>query len=408
MCVPLMAQTKAVGTIQLYGSAERHLSHEILPLLQATSEQLAVAIANAHLHQTVKASEAEYRSLVENIPKVIFRLDLEGRCVFVNRAVQTILGWPDEMIVHTPRLRDLLGHPDDWPEAALTRVLSGEIVQGIECRLRHRDGSWRWCHLTIYPWQRGEARIFGVEGIAEDITEQKRLAQEMARSERLALAGQLASGLAHEIGTPLNVIAGTAEFLLSDFPAEDPRHADMEVISQESHRVADLVRRLLGLVRERSGLPSAVDVHELLDYTLRLLEHRFQKEKISVITRYAADLPPVLGARHELEQVLLNLFINAWHAMPDGGTITIVTEHRGAQAVITIVDTGCGIPEEHMSQVFEPFFTTKPPEQGTGLGLAVAYQLISAHGGHIDIASQLNQGTTVTLTLPLAEGIDNA
>ena len=199
-----------------------------------------------------------------------------------------------------------------------------------------------------------------------------------------------------------------AEFLLSDFPAEDPRHADMEVISQESHRVADLVRRLLGLVRERSGLPSAVDVHELLDYTLRLLEYRFQKENISVITRYATDLPPVLGVRHELEQVLLNLFINAWHAMPDGGTITIVTEHRGAQAVLAFTDTGCGIPEEHMSQVFEPFFTTKPPEQGTGLGLAVAYQLITAHGGHIDIASQVKQGTTVTLTLPLAEGIDNA
>jgi PAS domain S-box-containing protein len=408
LCVPLMAQTQAVGTIQLYGSAERHLSREILPLVQAASDQLAVAIANAHLHQTVKTSEAEYRSLVENIPKMIFRLDLEGRCVFVNRAVQTILGWPDEMVVQAPHLQDFLGHPDDWPEAALARVLSGEIVQGVECRLRHRDGSWRWCQLTIYTWQRGGAHIFGVEGIAEDITEQKRLAQEMARSERLALAGQLASGLAHEIGTPLNVIAGTAEFLLGDFPAEDPRHADMEIISQESHRVADLVRRLLGLVRERNGVPSAVDVHDLLDYTLRLLEYRFQKEKISVIKRYAVNLPPVLGARQELEQVLLNLFINAWHAMPGGGTITIATDHRGAQTVITITDTGCGIPEEHMSQVFEPFFTTKPPDQGTGLGLAVAYQLVTGQGGHIDIASQVNQGTTVTLTLPLVEGIDNA
>jgi signal transduction histidine kinase len=105
---------------------------------------------------------------------------------------------------------------------------------------------------------------------------------------------------------------------------------------------------------------------------------------------------------------LPNLFINAWHAMPGGGTITIATDHRGAQTVITITDTGCGIPEEHMSQVFEPFFTTKPPDQGTGLGLAVAYQLVTGQGGHIDIASQVNQGTTVTLTLPLVEGIDNA
>ena len=127
-----------------------------------------------------------------------------------------------------------------------------------------------------------------------------------------------------------------------------------------------------------------------------------------VIKQYTADLPSALVARQELEQVLLNLLINAWHAMPAGGTITIMTEQRDAQAVIAITDTGCGIPEEHMSQVFEPFFTTKPPEQGTGLGLAVAYQLITGHGGHIDIASQVDQGTTVTLTLPLAEGIDNA
>jgi PAS domain S-box-containing protein len=408
LCAPLLAQTKTVGTLQLYGSAERRLSRDILPLVQATSEQLAVAIANAHLHQTVKASEAEYRSLVENIPKLIFRLDLRGRCVFVNRAIQTILGWPPSAVIGTPSLRDFVGHPDDWPEAALARVLSGEIVPAAECRLRHRDGSWRWCQLTVYPWQRGDEHIFGVEGIAEDITEQKRLAQEMARSERLALAGQLASGLAHEIGTPLNVIAGTAEFLLGDLAPEDPRRTDMEVISQESHRVADLVRRLLGLVRERSGLPVPVEVHDLLDHTLRLLEYRFQQEHITVIKRYAPDLPPVFGVREELEQVLLNLLVNAWHAMAGGGTITVTTERRDAQVLIAITDTGCGIPEEHMSQVFEPFFTTKSPERGTGLGLAVAYQLITAHDGHIDIASQLDQGTTVTLTLPVAEGIKNA
>jgi PAS domain S-box-containing protein len=408
LCVPLMAQTRAVGTLQLYGSAVHRLSRAILPLLQATSEQLAVAIANAHLHQTVKASEAEYRSLVENIPKLIFRLNREGRCVFVNQAVQTILGWPASAVMGAPSLRDVLGHPDDWPEAALARVLSGEIVQGVECRLRHRDGSWRWCELTLYPWQRGEARIFGIEGIAEDITEQKRLAQEMARSERLALAGQLASGLAHEIGTPLNVIAGTAEFLLGEFPADDPRRADMEVISQESHRVADLVRRLLGLVRERSELPGSVEVHGLLDHTLRLLEYRFQQEHITVVKRYTSNLPPILGVAQELEQVLLNLLVNAWHAMSSGGTMTITTEHRDAQAVIAIADTGCGIPEEHMSRLFEPFFTTKAMEQGTGLGLAVVHQLITGHGGHIDIASQVNQGTTVTVTLPLAEGIEDA
>jgi PAS domain S-box-containing protein len=408
LCMPLIAQTKAVGTLQLYGGAERHLSRDSLPLAQATAEQLAVAIANAHLHQTVKASEAEYRSLVENIPKVIFRLDLEGRCTFVNRAVQTMLGWPPQAVMDAPRLREVLGHPDDWPGTALARVLDGETIHGIECRLRHHNGSWRWCQLTLYPWRRGETHILGVEGIAEDITEEKRLAQEMARSERLALAGQLASGLAHEIGTPLNVIAGTAEFLLGEFPDDDRRRADMEVISQESHRVADLVRRLLGLVRERNELPGPVEVHGLLDHTLRLLDYRFQQEHIAVVKHHRPDLPPVLGVRQELEQVLLNLLVNAWHAMAGGGTLTLTTERRDAEAVIAIADTGCGIPEEHMSRLFEPFFTTKAAEQGTGLGLAVAYQLITGHGGHIDIASQVHQGTTVTVTLPLAEGIQDA
>jgi PAS domain S-box-containing protein len=407
-CVPLVAQTKPVGTLQLYGSAARRLARESLPLLQATAEQLAVAIANAHLHQTVKASEAEYRSLVENIPKLIFRLDLEGRCVFVNQAVQTILGWPAEAVMGAPRLRDLLGHPDDWPEAAMARVVTGETVQGLECRLRHHDGSWRWCQLTLYPWERGDAHILGLEGMAEDVTAQKRLAQEMARSERLALAGQLASGLAHEIGTPLNVIAGTAEFLLGEFPADDPRRDDMEAISQESHRVADLVRRLLGLVRERSERPGPVEVHALLDHTLRLLDYRFQQEHITVIRRYAPDLPPVLGVRQELEQVLLNLLVNAWHAMAGGGTLTLTTERRDAQTVIAIADTGCGIPEEHMNRLFEPFFTTKAAEQGTGLGLAVVHQLVTGHGGHIDIASRVDQGTTVTLTFPLAQEVPDA
>jgi signal transduction histidine kinase len=109
-----------------------------------------------------------------------------------------------------------------------------------------------------------------------------------------------------------------------------------------------------------------------------------------------------------LEQVLLNLLVNAWHAMPEGGTLTITTERRGAEAVIAIADTGCGIPEEHMSRLFEPFFTTKATELGTGLGLAVVHQLITGHGGHIDIASQVNQGTTLTVTLPLAEGSQDA
>jgi len=404
LCTPLIAQGQPLGTLQLYGQPEFCSSPETLPLIQTIAKQIAVAIDNASLHQKLQASEAEYRSLVENTPRLIFRLNPEGRCTFVNKAVQDMLGWEPQAILRAASLREMIGHPDDWPHDAIAHVLAGEVVQGVECRLRHRENTWRWFSLTLYPWRRGDERIYGVEGIAEDVTERKRLAEEMARSERLALAGQLASGLAHEIGTPLNVIAGTAEYLLSDLDADDPRRADLDIISQETHRVAELVRRLLGLVRERCEVRSPVDVHGLLDHTLRLLDYRFQKEAIAVVKQYTPDLPPILGVRQELEQVFLNLLVNAWHAMPTGGTIAITTRRQDPHAVISIADTGCGIPEEHMSRLFEPFFTTKPPEQGTGLGLSVARQMIMAHGGRIDIASQLHHGTTVTITLPFAVG----
>jgi signal transduction histidine kinase len=137
---------------------------------------------------------------------------------------------------------------------------------------------------------------------------------------------------------------------------------------------------------------------------LRLLEYRFQNENIAVVKEYARELPPVLGVRQQVEQVFLNLLVNAWHAMPDGGTITVTTHRQGPHAVVAVGDTGCGIPEQHMGRLFEPFFTTKSPERGTGLGLPVTHHLITAHGGRIEVASQVNQGTTVTVTLPLAIG----
>lgn len=362
---------------------------------------------NARLHQTLQASEAKYRSLVENIPLLIFRMDLHGRCTFVNHAVDRLLGWQADALLQASRMRDLVGHPDDWPEAAIARALAGQMLQGVECRLRNRESGWRWCMLTLYPQRGRDDQIIGIEGLVQDITEQKRATQEMARAERLALAGQLASGLAHEVGTPLNVITGTAEYLLADLPPGDPRRADLEVINQETQRVADLVRRLLGLVRESGEPRTLLDVHTLLDHTLRLVEYRFEKEKIAVVKQYASYLPPVFGVRQQLEQVFLNLLVNAWHAMPQGGTLTLSTQAKAQDGIIQIADTGCGIPEEHLGRLFEPFFTTKPPEQGTGLGLPVAHHLITAHGGRIEIASQVQQGTTVTISLPLEVGEQN-
>ena len=245
--------------------------------------------------------------------------------------------------------------------------------------------------------QVGERHMF--TGIVRDITERKWAAQEMLRADRMALVGQLASGLAHEIGTPLNVIAGNAELLKMDLHNSDINTESVDAIVRQTDRITGLIQQLLTFARAENQTMEQFSLRDPLSHALRLLERRFSREGITTTVDIPDDLPLLWGVADQIEQVFLNILINAWHAMPDGGTLTIsARETQDAEVLITFQDTGTGMPAATLEKAFAPFYSTKG-EKGTGLGLAICKQILDHHRGSIRLDSTPDVGTTVRITL---------
>ena len=231
-----------------------------------------------------------------------------------------------------------------------------------------------------------------------------RMQVRMAQSERLASIGVLAAGVAHEVNNPLGTILALTELTIEDLPTGHPCRADLQEVAAQARRCGDIVRHLLEFSRQHEASPQPVDVGELLAKTLGLLERQASFQNVRVERRLAADLPPVVADPLQLQQVFVNILVNAVQAMDERGTLTLGSGRDRAtdEVVLTFTDTGCGIPAEQIGHVFDPFFTTKESGEGTGLGLAIAYGIVSRYGGSIAVESQPGAGTTFTIRLPEA------
>lgn len=231
----------------------------------------------------------------------------------------------------------------------------------------------------------------------------------LVQAEKLASIGQLAAGVAHELNNPLMVIMGNAQLALRSLtrgksPPEEQRAELIDLmksLDQEAHRSKGIVSNLLDFSRIRPPSRTATDLHQLLEESLRLMEHQASLQRVQVIRRYQEGLPTVQADPNQIKQVLLNLLLNAVQAMPQGGSLTLETGYTDKNVSLTIKDTGVGIPEDQIAKVFDPFFTTKEVGQGTGLGLYVSYGIVQRHGGEISLKSTVGQGTAITLRLPL-------
>jgi two-component system NtrC family sensor kinase len=226
--------------------------------------------------------------------------------------------------------------------------------------------------------------------------------QQISRSEQLASVGRLAAGVAHEINNPLTGVLGFAELLRQKENLDDQDRQDLDVIIRETKRAREIVRGLLDYARETPSIRTRLDLNDVIRQTVRLLGNREAFEQIVVVEDLAEDLPPIDGDRNQLQQVFLNLSLNACEAMPQGGTLLVSTSCDGDRVVVKVTDTGCGIKKEHLDQIFEPFFTTKPVGKGTGLGLSVSSGIVHQHGGTLDVESEEGKGSTFTVTLPVA------
>jgi signal transduction histidine kinase len=224
----------------------------------------------------------------------------------------------------------------------------------------------------------------------------------LQQSDKLSSIGLLAAGVAHEVNTPLAGISSYSQMLMQQIPDTDPRHKLLEKIHRQTSRASSIVNNLLNFSRVTEARYSPVDLNRVIDDTIQLLEAQLRNTEIEVSRSYADGLPPAFGDGPKLQQVLMNLILNARDAMPHGGRLEISTEADEDSAVIEVRDTGLGIAPEHLAKIYDPFFTTKQIGKGTGLGLAVSYGIIRDHGGHIDVESKLGEGTRFQITLPLA------
>ncbi len=229
----------------------------------------------------------------------------------------------------------------------------------------------------------------------------------VAQSERLASLGMLAAGVAHEINNPLGGIFALTGLTLEDLPPGDPNRENLEEVLKQTQRCRDIVRGLLEFARHSEGRAASIDLNQVLEATLSLLGKQAAFFNISVVRNYGPDLPQVMANQSELQQVFMNILMNAVQAMREKGTLTVATrrnpEDHGVE--VSISDTGCGIPHEMLGQVFDPFFTTKASGQGTGLGLSIAYGIVTSHGGTISAESEVGRGTTFTVRMPVVQEV---
>jgi len=244
-----------------------------------------------------------------------------------------------------------------------------------------------------------------IDGMASAVLErEERLKaatrQQINQTEKLASIGRLAAGVAHEINNPLTGVLTFAHLLRDKPNMDDQDRQDLDLIIHETSRAADIVRNLLDFARERAAIKEPLDINDVIRRTLRLIRNQKRFDQIEIREVLTEDLPSVEGDMNQLQQVLLNLALNACEAMPSGGVITIRTAIEEGLIVVRLTDTGCGIKKEHLGQIFEPFFTTKPVGKGTGLGLAVSYGIVHQHGGRLEVESQEGQGATFSLVLP--------
>jgi signal transduction histidine kinase len=251
----------------------------------------------------------------------------------------------------------------------------------------------------------GTAKSFNkeLERRVEERTAELRAAQEqLVQAEKLASIGQLAAGVAHEINNPIGVILGFAQLMLKRTPEDDPMHKPLATIEREGVRCKEIVQDLLHFAAQREPVLSRVDINAVIEAASELMPHHVNSENVEVVKGFTPNLPPVLGDENQLQQVFLNIMLNAYQAMPDGGRLRIASRADGNEVQAIFADTGMGISQDNLKRVFDPFFTTKEVGEGTGLGLSISYGIIEQHGGTIEVASELGAGSMFTVKLPIA------
>ena len=406
---PLISKGEIIGSLNFGSKNVKNYSENHVEIINKIAPQLAIAIDNTCLFDKIKESEEKYRNLVEDIEDVIFRLDKKGRYLFLNSALKNVTGYTPQEFYENPSIAMEMIHKHDVElvKETIQNVLDGElkVSKDLEYRVYCKNGDELWVSQNTYPIKNKKGNIIGVEGILRDITDSKKIEEQIRRSERLASVGELAASIAHEIRNPLGAISNSVGMLKRDLALKGDDQKLFEMVVEETDRLNSIITNFLTFAHPAEYHFVRSDIVEIIDETLFLLEQdvRFSEE-IKVVKVYEKDIPKVYLDRNWIRKVFWNLLVNSIDAMPGGGKIFIrvrkpkVTDNNEIE--IVIADTGIGIPPEIIRKIFEPFFTTKK-SKGTGLGLSIVHRIVDNHGGVIDVKSKQNKGTIFTIRLPV-------
>jgi PAS domain S-box-containing protein len=404
--------------------SQQPYSSEDRQLLTALSSQMAIALENARLYnesqkevserkraeQALRGSEEKYRGLVTNVKVGVFRSTPgpTGRFLEVNPAMEEITGYSREELLRM-NVSDLYVHPEER-EAILAEITSATGKVTKELHLGKKDGTEIVVSDTKVAVRDNAGKIIYFDGIMEDITEHKRareeeqrLQQELYLSRRLASIGELAAGVAHEINNPLTGILGFSQ-RLSRRSANEEFSRDLEIIHSEAQRAARVVQNLLTFARRREPKKEYSNINDILQKALELRAYELKTSNIEVVTDLASSLPEIMVDFPQIQEVFLNIILNAEQAMTEthsGGKLTIRDRQIKDHIRISFTDDGPGIPPEHLDKVFDPFFTTRAEKGGTGLGLSACHGIVTEHGGMIYVRSKPGKGATFFVELPV-------
>jgi two-component system NtrC family sensor kinase len=406
------------GTIAVLGLGRKEsaepLNSEDMALLTAVAGQVATALENGRLYRQLQTKADELarlrefnENIIESLDDGLVVLDLDDRVVRWNRALEQLYGVTRAAAVGRPFVEVFDHRFVEALCAARRDHPSGATLYRVPLARRGTDETLLVNAATVPLCTHigPDIRTTGTIIIVEDISARVQLEEQLQVSEKMASLGLLAAGVAHEVNTPLTGISSFTQMLLEGADPEDPRTRLLEKIERQTFRAAKIVNGLLNLARQGSPAGTeraAVDINAVIGDVLALLEHPLEIGKIKVRRDLLSPAPVVAGAEHKLQQVLLNLFLNARDAMPRGGWLTITTRVEGDRAVVEVGDTGSGIPSEQLSRIYDPFFTTKSIGQGTGLGLSITYGIVREHEGTITVESTVGQGTRFVVSLPLS------
>jgi PAS domain S-box-containing protein len=405
--IPCQVRDHAIAVLGLGKTVDGDfLSSEDVELLHTIAGYLAIALDNAQLYNSLEQKAAQIERLkdfseniVESLNVGVLAVDFGGAVESWNTQLEGLIGVPRGEAVGR-KLEDVL--PSDLMAEITARSGDERVASLYKFHMRSKSGRNLVVNVSIAPLVGKSGDRIGRLILFDDVTQRMRLEEKVFQNEKLTSLGLLAAGVAHEVNTPLAVISNYIQMLAKQLPSGDPRHQLIEKVVKQTFRASEIVNNLLNFSRTGATEFTEVNLNAVVEEVLTLVAHPFRTGQVQVTRNLQQELPAVLGSTNKLQQVFLNLFLNARDAMPSGGVVQIRTAAHNGSVEVEIIDTGAGIPRENLHRIFDPFFTTKSSGRGTGLGLSVSYGIVKEHAGKVDVRSTPGKGTSFRLEFPVA------